>query len=555
MARTPLFRILQRSYAQARKARRTGKPVREVVERERESRQAPGISRRQFLGGAAATAGLALAGCRSALGTAGRPLSGRRAEVLIVGAGIAGLTAGYRLQQAGVPARILEAQDRVGGRMYSLREFFPDRQVAELGGELIDTGHVHMRRLAEELGIPLDDFALDGSLPNHSGPEPELHRDVWFFDGRRITEEDIVEAFVPVSDRIVRDLASLDAPWVSYREPNGAGALDRLSLAEWLDRAGVSGWFRKLLDVGYTTEFGLEADRQSCLGFLLMIDPNPRPFRIYGGSDERFHVRGGNDRIPLALAEKLAGQIDTGVRLEAVSQDADGSLRCSVRRGQTSEELRAGHLILAIPFTLLREVRLDVELTPVKRQAIRELGYGTNAKLMAGFSERVWRAPGPNGRSNGSTLTDLPYQLCWETSRLQPGRHGILTNFTGGNHGVELGEGTAAEQAERFARQLDRIFPGVAARRSGMKEARFHWPSFPWTKGSYACYLPGQWTAFAGVEGERAGNIHFAGEHCSAEAAGFMEGGCETGERAAREILADLQVRAPMRTAVQERAA
>jgi monoamine oxidase len=131
---------------------------------------------------------------------------------------------------------------------------------------------------------------------------------------------------------------------------------------------------------------------------------------------------------------------------------------------------------------------MDLELPAVKRRAIQELGYGTNAKLMIGFSERIWRT---QYGSNGSTLTDLPYQLTWETSREQPGRPGILTNFTGGTHGIELGRGTPAEQAALTVSQLEQIFPGISALRTGMKEARFHWPSHPWTLGSYASYLPG----------------------------------------------------------------
>jgi monoamine oxidase len=272
----------------------------------------------------------------------------------------------------------------------------------------------------------------------------------------------------------------------------------------------------------------------------MMIDSNPEPFKIFGESDERFHIRGGNDQVPTLLAQKLGDRVQTGTRLEAITQAADGSYRCSVRRGQTSETLSAEHVLVTLPFTMLRQVKLDVELPAVKKRAIQELGYGTNAKLMVGFSERVWRT---QGKSNGSVLTDLPFQLTWEATRLQPGNAGILVDFTGGERGVALGEGTAAQQAERFAAELDRVFPGSSERRTG--ETRFHWPTFQYTKGSYACYLPGQWTGFGGAEGERVGNLHFAGEHCSADFQGYMQGGCETGERAATEILIDLGLAKP----------
>ncbi|MGH7717842.1 MAG: flavin monoamine oxidase family protein, partial [Gemmatimonadaceae bacterium] len=273
---------------------------------------------------------------------------------------------------------------------------------------------------------------------------------------------------------------------------------------------------------------------------LLMIDPKPDPVRVFGESDESFLVRGGNDRIVLELARRLEDAIELDTRLEAVTARADGSFVCSLRRGETSVTAEAQHVLLAIPFTLLRDVRIDVDLPPVKRRAIAELGYGTNAKLMIGFSNRVWRTA---HRSNGSVLTDLPCQLSWETSRLQPGQHGILTNFTGGRHGVEIGEGTAAEQAASFVAQLERVFPGVSGARAGMREVRAHWPSHPFTRGSYASYLVGQWTGISGAEGESVGRLHFAGEHCSLEAQGFMEGGCETGQTAAAEILRDLGVR------------
>jgi len=89
---------------------------------------------------------------------------------------------------------------------------------------------------------------------------------------------------------------------------------------------------------------------------------------------------------------------------------------------------------------------------------------------------------------------------------------------------------------------LDRIFSGSRAAHDGMKAVRFQWPSFPWTLGSYAGYLPGQWTSIRGAEGEPVGRLFFAGEHCSLASQGFMNGGCETGEAAAREILASLRV-------------
>ncbi|MGZ5493218.1 MAG: flavin monoamine oxidase family protein [Thermoanaerobaculia bacterium] len=519
MARTPLFAMIQRCLRNAHSSLETGVPLFEILDQAAEAR----VTRRQFLAaGATAAAAASLAACTTF------PSSSRgEDQVIIVGAGIAGLTAGYRLAKAGVGVRIVDGQHRTGGRMLSLRDFFPDGQVAELGGELIDSGHTHIRRLARELGIEIDDLAAD---------DRALKGEIWYFDGARRSDREVAEAFRPVAARIKSDVARLGDEQINYLTRGAAAELDRMTLAQWLDGAGVTGWFRELLDVGFTTEYGLEIDRQSALNLLTMIDPVVKPFRIYGESDERYHVRGGNDRIPRALAAALRDRIRLNSILQRIRQRADGQIECTFTRGATSFTAAAPHVIVAIPFTMLRSVEIELELPERKRRAIRELGYGTNAKLMAGFSRRLWRT---HHRSNGSTLTDLGYQLSWETSRLQPGSSGILTNFTGGRRGVDLGKGSAAEQAADLARQLDVIYPGLAELRG--KESRMHWPSNPFVRASYACYLPGQWTTIRGAEGEPLGNLHFAGEHCSMDAQGFMEGGCETGERAAAEVIAAIR--------------
>ncbi len=555
MSRTPLHALLARAARAARLADALAVPADEV---DGALAEAHALTRRRFLAGAAGAAGvLALDACAAAGpgrgGAVPAPAPGAGgADVLVIGAGIAGLTAAWRLRQAGVRVRVADAQTRVGGRMLSIRGHFADGQDAELGGELIDTNHLRVRALAAELGLALDDLA---------GEDPALARGVWHFGGRRRGAGEVAAAFAPVGRLVARDLAGIETASLAYRAggPAAAGvvraagavrpgealgraaALDRLSIAEWLDARGVSGWMGDLLRVAYTTECGLEPGRQSALNFLTLVDPSPDPFCVFGDSDERFRVRGGNDRIPRALAERLGeGTFDLGARLVALAARPLGGWRATFEQaGGRTSAVDATHVVLALPFTLLRDVRVDAELPAAKRRAIAELGYGTNAKLMVGFGERVWRT---RHGADGSACSDLPFQLTWETSRLQAGRAGILTNFTGGRHGEALGAGTAAEQAATLAADLDRVFPGAAAARAGMAEARFHWPTHPWTRGSYAAYLPGQWTGLRGAEGEAVGTLHFAGEHTSREAQGFMEGGCESGERAAREVLASLRL-------------
>ncbi len=519
MARTPWVGLLRRAARVAAIARTTGQPLDEIVAREREARV--DRARRRFLGqSAVAGAALAAAACARA------PVKPHGDDgIVVVGAGIAGLMCAYRLRQAGQRVRVYEAQERVGGRMLSLRGHFADGQVCELGGELIDTGHVRMRALAAELGLALDDLATD--------PTASLG-EVWFCEGRRHDEDEILRAFAPIADAIARDAATLPDDDITLDAPGGAEALDRETISGWLDRHGASGWLRTLIEVAYTTEMGLECGEQSALNLLTFIDPGLEHFRIFGESDERYHVRGGNDLVVSTLGERLGGAIELGQVLESVRADADGGYTLGFLRGGAASQVRARRVVLAIPFTTLRRVRLDVELPPAKRRAIAELGYGTNAKLMIGFNERVWRT---RHASAASTFTDLPLQTTWETSRLQDGAAGILTNFVGGRHGLAIGEGSPREQADTAAAQLDAVFPGLSSARAGAREARFHWPTHPWTLGSYACFRPGQWTTLRGAIQASVGELHFAGEHCSPDNQGFMEGGCESGEETARRLL------------------
>lgn len=516
MGRTPLFHLLQRSARIARASLHAAEPLDEWLQRGTELRV--DRTRRRLLQGAGAA--LALAGCASVPD----PVFGRDEEVAVVGAGIAGLTAAWRLRQHGVRVRVHEAASRIGGRMHSLRmQLTTDEadvgQVIELGGELIDSDHVRIRALAAELGLVLDDL-LEG----------ETLADTWFFDARRIAEREIVEAFVPVAAAIERDLAMLDDGDITHATPRNAQALDALSIAQWLDRHGVSGWLRRLIDVAYTTEMGLETDQQSALNFLTFIGTDmAEGFAVFGSSDERFHVRGGNDLIPKALAGRLDDAIETGRVLESIRATTGGY---ALGFGDGSQAI-ARQVVLALPFTLLRRVRIEVPLPAVQWRAIAELAYGTNAKLMIGYERRLWREQG----ANGAVMSDLPFQTTWDTTRRQGGRGGVLTNFTGGRHGVELGEGTPRAQAGLATAALEQIFPGAIAARAGAREVRMHWPSHPWSLGSYACLRPGDWTGLRGAIGGSTDGLHFAGEHCALDTQGFMEGGCVSGEAAAAAVL------------------
>jgi monoamine oxidase len=445
---------------------------------------------------------------------------------VVVGAGIAGLHCSVRLAELGVKATIYEASKRSGGRIFSERALFPDGMSIELGGELIDTGHQTMLDLCEEFSLDLLDYDTDD----------DTLRKIWpLFDGKVLSDQEILDGFKPIAEEIDKALATLpdqEDLWVYYDKPNGGEALDAMSLAQWLDKIGAKGPIRELLEVAYLIEFGLEVDETNALNMLFLISTSLEKFEVFGVSDERFRVAKGNDALTTALAEKLSpGQLVFEHRLTSVKVLPDKRYQLTFDKGGEAVLVEADRVVLALPFSILREIVLDVPLSAPKLKAIQQIGYGTNAKLMVGFSSRPWREQG----SDGETFSDLSYQSTWETSRLQPGASGIVTNFTGGKKGVAVGEGTPEDQRDTFLDDFDQLFPGSKAASNG-KVARMHWPTVPFVKGSYSAYRVGQYTQICGAEGLPEEGLHFCGEHTSLEAQGYMEGGAESGARGALEV-------------------
>ncbi len=526
MARTALSHLLSRALHQVRRSEALGQPLDEIVEREAERAK----TRRSFLKGALAVgATLALPN----LGSAGEftVAAKRKPVVAIVGGGTAGLTCAYRLKQRGIIATVYEATARTGGRMFSDRTTFAAAgQTCELGGELIDTGHVTMRRMAAEFGLTLEDKQDD---------IPGLSDLVGFFNGRNVPYRELLKDFKPIAKAIDRSLNRLTVPdnGISYADPNGGAWLDALSLNEWFAQNGICGIGRELVEVAHVIEWGLDADEMNAYDMLGLISNDTKHISLYGDSDERFHIRGGNDQIPKALAQRLTNQIATGQVLRRIKELADGRYALTFTAGSKTTEVVADHVVSAIPFKLLREVDLCVDLPQVKRIAIKEIGYGNNSKTMTGYRSRPWRAQG----SDGQSYSDLSYQNTWDTTQMQPGAHGILTEYTGGSQAIAAGAGTTAAHAAAFVSQINRVYPGCSAAYTG-KAVRMAWDRMPFNRASYSSYLVGQYTRFAGTEGDAVGNLHFAGEHTDFDNQGYMEGAANSGERAAEEVLAALGI-------------
>jgi monoamine oxidase len=513
MARTPLANRLQQIAAEV----------------SMDAGTAPRPTRRQLLAGGA---GVAAAAATARFAPPARAADDPR--IVVVGAGLAGLSCAYRLKQAGYTAQLHEASDRIGGRCWTDTSSFANGQIVEHGGELIDQGHTAIRQLAQQLGLKLDNLLS----AERNGTEP-----FYFFDGEPYSYAEATDDLKGIWQQLHSDVSAASYPTLYNLSTERGRELDNMSIAKYIDTyvpGGRSSKLGQLLDVAYNIEYGGETTEQSSLNMLYLLAYSGQgQLRIFGPSNEKYHVVGGNDQITAGMAAALSGQITRNSELVAIQRNSNGSWDLSFREGLTTRAVTADRVVLALPFSILRS-SVDISkagFSSRKRTAIREQGMGTNSKLHVQFTSRHWESLG----SNGDTFADTGYQNTWDVTRAQRGASGILVDYTGGKIGASFGGGTPSSRARQFLGQIEPVLPGISARWNGRATIDY-WTGYEWTKGSYSYWKVGQYQAFAGVEREiEGGSCHFAGEHTSVDFQGYLNGAVETGERVAGEITAALK--------------
>ncbi len=487
------------------------------------------LSRRNFVGNML-KAGVAIgaAGLYHACNTANKKT---QPSIAVVGAGIAGLHAAFVLKQAGFAADIYEASGRVGGRIFSVPDLMEKGYWTEMGGEFIDSGHTDMLNLAKHFNLPL----LDRKGPS----EKPLKEYAYFFNKTHYQLKDILEALHPVTPQLKKDIASLSNDISYLSHTNNDIYFDNLSVTDYTDKLGLTGWFKSFINNGYTAEYGMEASEQSALNFLTLISPDSSGnFAPYGVSDERYSVIGGNEKICSSLGSALKPQLNLGHTLSAITQNNTGQYKLTFAKDVSkSIDVIADIVMLTVPFSVLRGVDIKVPLPDWKKNTIEKLGYGTNSKIFVGTNERVWRKQGYAGYA----FTDNGLMNGYDSTQMQHNNEGkgVFTIAPGGKAGRQVGMGDATKMQQDAVNQLDEIYPGAKAAFSGRLNY-WNWPNFPLSKCSYMSYKTGQYTTMAGAQFQPVGNLYFAGEHCSISSQGFMNGGAETGRFAAELIIKKL---------------
>ncbi len=439
--------------------------------------------------------------------------------VTIIGAGLAGLSAAYDLQRAGWRVIVLEARDRVGGRVYSVRSF-SNGLVAEAGGEFIEDSHSRMLALAQQFDLKLGRVgswqAQDGdwaSFEAKSGPMSDAN--LW---GTNLPSE---------IGKIWAALAELGKQVPDPSQPQAAReaqSLDRQSTAEWLNALDAHPLAKKDFIQHIRAEYTTEPERHS----LLDLARNAAMFYSTAERKSNWRVIGGNDLIPRALASTLPD-----VRMNSVVTSINGQddgLIVAYKTGNSYRTISSDFAILAVPLTTARLIRFDPPLPAAHQRIVHEISYGAVTKVMIQYRKRFWNDKNWNGR----LATDAPIVYTWHATSHIDSEDGIITVYTGGEPGAKLAALSDEERTRLAVAEIEKVFPGS----SDLIEhtATVAWPNEPFTRGSYMAMAPGEVTAHWHTLFEPAGRLFFAGEHATVYQ-GYMEGALESGQRAAANII------------------
>lgn len=439
-----------------------------------------------------------------------------RPSVIVVGAGFGGLAAAWYLALAGCPVTVVEAQDRVGGRVWSLTDLAPGR-IIEGGAELIGSNHPCWLFLARRFGLGLNAVTTD-DLFAAQGLEAPL-----FLDGHRLTPDELarVDDEIGQAEQLMNtDAEGIDAyrPWTASR----AQEWDALSLETWIAALDISPLGQAALTASFANNNGVPCKDQSYLANLALVK---------GGGGERFwtdtelfRCADGNQ----ALATRLAGEIEANggaISLDrpvtAVAVDAVG-VTVTTKAGTT----RADHLVLAIPPSTWDQVAISPAIPPDRRMQM-----GLNVKFLTTVETRFWLEEGLAATS----ATDS-FGMSWEgtdNQTLLPGQGLEFSVFAGGETAARALD--APDPAAWFAPRIEQLYPAYSA---NARKSRFMaWPREPWTRAGYSCPRPGQVCTIGPFLNEPYHErLWFAGEHACLAFFGFMEGALQSGILAARQL-------------------
>ena len=434
----------------------------------------------------------------------------KKAHVIVAGAGFAGLAAARALEARGASVTVIEARDRVGGRVWTIRDGFENGQHAEGGADFIDSTQTSLISLARDLKLKLVRINRRGF--GYYGPDPR----------GRMSIQSINAVWESLGDRLG---PLIDAYRLADHRWTGpiASSIARQSVGSWLRSIQAPDWVVERL-VGLRGLFLADPDELSLLAlvdFFADVDD--------AGWGETYRVADGNDLIATRIARDLASPVQFGTILRRLRQQESGIVATVESRSRLTE-IKADYAIVALPPATARGLQFEPALPAAQREALDSLRTGRATRLLLQFGRRFWDKRGrPTGFGSAQ-----PTGAVWDGNEQQKGPAAILSFLAGGGASGELQAllrtGGVAEVVSTL-KWLGRPAKVLASR-------TITWEDDPWAGGGYAFFDPGFDPARRDALALPHGRVLFAGEHTSVRWQGYMNGAIESGQRAAAEISA-----------------
>jgi len=451
------------------------------------------------------------------------PSGGPSRRVIVIGAGMAGLVAAFELARQGHQPVVLEAQNRVGGRVYTMRSFAPGLY-GEAGAMRIPRVHDLTLAYCDLFGLELRPFLMgnpkglvyvagERMTAEEAGLEPDRL-------GFEVADHERGRTFGDLWDEATRDLREM-------LERDGPSAWDEIvhqydqySLREFLILKGFS---EGAIEMYGVMNF-VEADMNNAVIEELREDLG-RAF------EDMQEIVGGMDLLPRAFYTQLEDRIRFGAEVFAMEQDSDGvTVHFKTEAGRYAE--RGDYAICAIPFSVLRQVEVLTPFSREKQRAVRQLNYSASTKVLFQVRERVWETD--DGIFGGATVTDLPIRrINYPTPDPSTPRGVLLASYTWSQDAARWGAMDEETRQEEALQDVGRIHPRI---RDVYEVGASHaWDNDRFANGAFALFQPEQQTQLQADIVRPEGRIHFAGEHCSLHHA-WIQGALESGIRAAQAI-------------------